>query len=239
MFKPNALYKFRLIILFSLLFSNNSFAGKTLICATTHYPPYTIFDESNNTFTGLDMAIINPVFKQLQLEVKIVNIPWARLKKEIDKNTYDCYFSLAKLQNREQFLEYSNIPTHITRISIFHPKNKQNIDFSNKKVGIHRGINFHQDILSFYGLQHSVFHKLPSNEILFQMLHHQRVDAVVTSKAVGEYILKNQYADFAVDILDIAEYKLAVYLAFKKGVVDISTVNKALFKIINSPKTKP
>ncbi|MBA6224895.1 transporter substrate-binding domain-containing protein [Colwellia sp. MB02u-18] len=240
MFKHNACYKFTLVILLSLLIPNHSFAAvKTLTCATTHYPPYTIFDQSNDRFTGLDMAIIDPVFKQLNYDVKIVNIPWARLKKEIKKNTYDCYFSLAKLKDREQFLEYSNKPTHISRISIFYPENLQTSDLSGKKVGVYRGINFHQDILSFNGLRTSDFHELPSNEVLFQMLSLKRLDAVVTSKVVGKYILQNQYVDFKVEVLDIAEYKLPVYLAFKKGVIDINRVNTVLLKVINSLKPVP
>lgn len=233
-FKQDIFYKFFLFILLILLISTHSFAAeKTLTCATTHYPPYTIFDKSNNTFTGLDMAIIDPVFKQLNLDIKIVNLPWIRLKQEIKKNTFDCYFSLAKINDRELFLEYSNIPTHITTISIFHSKKLKNNDFSNKQVGIHRGINFHLDILAHYNLQHADFHRLPSNEILFKMLQRKRIDAVVTNKVVGEYILKNQYADFDVGVLEINEYRLPVYLAFKKGVIDINSVNKALFNIIN------
>ena len=67
------------------------------------------------------------------------------------------------------------------------------------------------------------------------MLHRKRVDAVVTSKAVGEYILKNQYKAFDIGVLDINEYRLPVYLAFKKGVLDINLVNKTLLAILNPP----
>tara|TARA_R110000787_G_scaffold14277_9_gene44145 strand:+ start:1699 stop:2427 length:729 start_codon:yes stop_codon:yes gene_type:complete len=235
MFKQHISYKLTLIILFHLFLSNRSFAAKTLVCATSHYPPYTIFDQANNTFTGLDMAIIVPLFKQLNYDVKIVNLPWARLKKEIKNNHYDCYFSLAKFKYREELLEYLNIPTHTTKIAIFHQKSLKDINFKNKTVGVHRGINFHRDILALYGLQHADFHRLPSNETLFQMLHRKRVDAVVTSKAVGEYILKNQYKAFDIGVLDINEYRLPVYLAFKKGVLDINLVNKTLLAILNPP----
>lgn len=228
-----------LVTVFFIFIPTQAIAALNKItCATTHYPPYTIFNKSSQTFTGLDMAIITPLFIQLNYDVKIINLPWARLKKEIVKNTYDCYFSLAKFKYREETLEYSSIPTHVTRVSIFHPKKEKNISFKNKNVGIHRGINFHNDILSFYDLRDAKFHRLPSNKALFQMLYRRRIEAVVTSKLVGEYILANQYANFSVDVLDIEEYKLPVYIAFKKGVVNISQVNEALTKILNETEPK-
>lgn len=234
MFQTFYLYKFSTFILLFLFIVNNlNAAEKTFICATTHYPPYTIYDNKDDTFSGLDMLIINPLFKQLNVDIEVVNLPWARLKQEIKKNTYDCYFSLAKYSNREEFLEYSNLPTHITTIAIFHSDDISSVDFSNKNIGVHRGITVPNDILPLYGLHEANFKKLQSNEILFQMLYRKRVDAVMTNKIVGEHILKTQYEGFFVNALELKTYKIPVYLAFKKGVVDIDKVNNTLFKILN------
>ena len=238
MLKELNVSKFILAAIIFILMTKSAFSAQKLTCATTHYPPYTIFDESTQTFSGLDVDIIAPLFEQLDIDVKIVNLPWARLKQEIKSFRYDCYFSLGKFEDRESFLEYSNSPTHITSIAIFYPKNLEKIDFSIKTVGVHRGINIHKDIPSSYGLQSSTFHKLPSNEVLFKMLQSGRVDAIVTSEVVGEYFSKNIFPDFSVEKLTIDEYELPVYLAFKKGVVDINKVNHALFKIKASIKNK-
>jgi ABC-type amino acid transport substrate-binding protein len=232
------LLKVSLLILISLIIAKPCFSVQKLKCATTNYPPYSIFDKSTDTFTGLDLDIVLPLFEQLGIEVDIVNLPWARLKKEIPKGDYDCYFSLGKFKDREQFLEYSNLPMHITSIAIFYIENQGGIDFSKKIVGVHRGINIHENIPPTYGIQSSTVHKLPSNEVLFKMLYTGRVDAVVTNKVVGKYILKQMDVNFSVDILDIEEYKLPVYLAFRKGVVDISQVNKMLLKIKTSTPSK-
>lgn len=234
MFKKIAPYKLSLAIFFSFFIMKPSISAQKLTCATTHYPPYTIFDELTNTFSGLDNDIINPLFEQLEIDVTIVYLPWARLKKEIKKGHYDCYFSLGKFEDREKFLEYSNLPTHITTLAIFYPKHKGNIDFSSKIVGIHRGINIPENTPYSYGIQSSTVYKLPSNEVLFQLLQNGRIDAVVTSKVVGEFILKRMDANFSVEILDIEEYQLPVFLAFKKGVIDINNVNNALIKIKKS-----
>ncbi|WP_170246324.1 substrate-binding periplasmic protein [Colwellia hornerae] len=231
MVKKLGLYKLSLTIFFVLFITKPSFSAQKLTCATTHYPPYTVFNESTKTFSGSDIDIITPLFEQLKIDVKIINLPWARLKKEIKKNRYDCYFSVGKFEYREKFLEYSNLPTHITTIAIFYPKHGSAIDFKNKTVGVHRGINIHKNIPASYGLESAIFHQLPSNEVLFDMLQNGRIDAIVTSKVVGEYIYKNMEANFDLAVLDIEKYKLPVYLAFKKDVIDISKVNNVLLKM--------
>lgn len=220
-----------LFLLFSLMASSNAKAAKKLTCATTHYPPYTIFDESKNEFIGSDITLLQLLFKNIDLDVEVVNLPWARLKKEIKKNHYDCYFSLGKLPNREVFLDYTDTPTHITKIAIFSARDNKKLDLTNKIVGVHRGINFHLDIAHLHQLENASFKKLPSNDVLFKMLINERLDAVITSKVVDEHILINQHPDFMANITNITRYQLPTYIAFKKDTIDISVVNKALLKI--------
>mgnify|MGYP007055204910 CR=1 FL=1 len=69
------------------------------------------------------------------------------------------------------------------------------------------------------------------------MLERKRLEAVVTSEDVGEYILKNQHSKLSYEKLVIEEYQLPVYLAFRKGVIDISKINAELAKVINSRKS--
>jgi ABC-type amino acid transport substrate-binding protein len=225
------------IILFTLFFAgNSSLSAQTLNCATTHYPPFTIFDDATNKFSGLDMDIVNPVFKNLNIKLKVANLPWARLKNEIELNKFDCYFSVGKFTNREVFLDYTDVPTHITKIAIFFRQSddKFETNFSDKVVGIHRGINLHRDIPQKYGIHSSKLHQLPSNDVLFEMLERGRLDVVVTSKDVGEYILQKQHSQLEIEKLVIDDYQLPVYLAFRKGVIDVSRVNSELIKVINS-----
>lgn len=225
-----------LFLLFSLLISSSAEAAKKLTCATTHYPPYTVFDESKNEFVGSDMALLQMLFKSLDLDVEVVNLPWARLKQEIEESRYDCYFSLGKFPNREVYLDYTSTPIHMTKIGVFTPKNSKRLDLTKKVVGVHRGINFHLDITNLHQLENATFKKLPSNDVLFKMLIHERLDAVITSKVVGEYVLKNYYPNFMVDVTSISHYQLPTYIAFKKGTTDISVINKPLLKI---KKTHP
>jgi ABC-type amino acid transport substrate-binding protein len=138
------------------------------------------------------------------------------------------------------------VPTHVTKIAIFYRKSEglPETNFSQKVVGIHRGIILYRDILQKFGIHESTLHKLPSNDVLFEMLALQRFDVVVTSKDEGEYILRKHHSKIEIQIqiqiqiqiekLVIDDYQLPVYLAFRKGVVDIKRVNEALLKVTNS-----
>ncbi|GHE90684.1 hypothetical protein GCM10011501_20110 [Thalassotalea profundi] len=179
------------------------------------------------------MAIINPLFENLNLTIKVKNLPWARLKEEIKHNKFDCYFSLAKFSDRELHLTYTEIPIHITQLAIFYtkPNETNKMNFSDHIIGIQNGIDIDKDIPEKYGISEAKIHRTGSNENLFKMLSLNRVNAVITNKVVGENILKNNYSALAVKQLVIEEYQLPVYLAFHKNTLDVNKVNLALSKL--------
>lgn len=222
-----------LLILFAFLISFNSTAQDTLKCATTHYPPYTIYDAKNNTFSGLDMDILNKLSKNLEVKFSVDNLPWSRLKNEISKGRYDCYFSLGKFKNREKYLEFTSEPMHITKVAIFYTKGIpfEETNFNGKEIGVHRGINLHKEIKLPHNLAQANIRKLHSNEALFEMLRLNRLEAVITSYEVGKYLLKVSSIENSFTALVIDSYELPVFLAFRKNKVDISKFNTALKKI--------
>ena len=227
-------------ILWVYIISPFSYSKETLKCATTHYPPYTIYDSKSSNFSGYDMDIINAFAKNLNIEISVANLPWARLKLEIKKNNYDCFFSLAKLEYREDYLDFTTVPIHVTKIGIFYPKNIEfeSIDFSQKVIGIHRGINFHEDITHPKNFQLAKFHKLQSNEVLFEMLESKRVDMVLTSMAVGQFLLEKNNINEKFNMFEVEGYQLPVYIAFTKGKFDLQTFSSTLEFVISESKTK-
>ena len=150
-----------IILVTVLCVGNSSLSAKTLNCASTHYPPFTIFDDAIGKFSGLDMDIVNPLFNNLNIKLKVANLPWARLKNEIELKNFDCYFSLGKFDYRDVHLDYTEVPLHITNIAIFYRKSGDRLEttFADKVVGITRGINLHRDIPHTYGLHLSNLQK--------------------------------------------------------------------------------
>jgi ABC-type amino acid transport substrate-binding protein len=221
------------LLLFAFFVSFKPFAQQTLKCATTHYPPYTIYDPKNNTFSGLDMDIIYELSNDLDVKFSIDNLPWPRLKSEISKGKYDCYFSLGKFKNREEYLEFTSIPMHITKIAVFYTKGVsfEDINFKGKEIGVHRGINLHKEVQLPPNLGLASIRKIHSNEALFEMLRLNRLDAVLTSHEVGKYLLKVSSIEDNFSALVIEGYELPVYLAFTKNKVDVNRFNTALRKL--------
>ena len=98
-----AIFLFLALTLPSLLLAAPS---KTLRCVTTHYPPFTIFDEKSDTFTGLDIEYLTFIERNLNLKIDVIHLPWARVKKEMALGYYDCYFSLANTEERAKYLDF-------------------------------------------------------------------------------------------------------------------------------------
>lgn len=234
--KKCILFKVMSYLLLSLL-SFELLAMEHIKCATTHYPPYTIFNPDTDSFSGLDMEIMNKLSNKLGIKTSVVNLPWVRLKEEIKKGNFDCYFSLGKFQHRERHLDYTTTPMHITKVAIFTRHNKaiNQINFSNMEIGVHRGINLHKEVQLPLSMKSATFRKILSNEALFQMLLKNRLEAVITSYEVGKYLLdtssaKNKYSAVVID-----GYELPVYLAFTKGKFRIEKFNSALSSISKTP----
>lgn len=234
-FKSVQLYvKFFLMILSIVMtvLSSNAYAKKSLNCATTHYPPYTIYNSENRSFSGLDMKVINALSTDLGIKFKVDNLPWARLKNEISKGRYDCYFSLGKFLNREKHLDYTSTPMHVTKVAIFHKGSKpiEQINFKNKEIGVHRGINLHKEIRLPSNFNEANIRKINSNESLFHMFELNRLEAVITSYEVGKHLLSNGSYKTQYSVFIVEGYELPVYLAFTKGRVELEKINVALEK---------
>jgi len=134
----------RAVLMFlALTFSQLLLAApnKTLRCATTHYPPFTIYDEQTNTFSGLDIEYLRFIERNLNLNIDVVHLPWARIKKEMTLGYYDCYFSLANNKERSQYLDFTSEPLHITQFGLFGKTKEQlnTTDLSAARIAMLRG----------------------------------------------------------------------------------------------------
>jgi len=218
-----------ILLIFALVASSLAVAesGKTLRCVTTHYPPYTIFDEQKNTFTGSDIDLINYLKQSLGLNIKVIHLPWARVKKEMILNYYDCYFSLATNTLREKHLEFTQHPTHVTKFGLFAlDKNSlNNEDFSHTRVAMLRGVALPNEIADKYKiLPKNIIHSLSTSDS-FKLLEKKRVDYVITNYQAGLWFAKNNTGIYA---RQFDESSLPVYIAFKPGVVDINIINEQI-----------
>ena len=217
-----------LLLLLAFSFSSLLLAApnKTLRCATTHYPPFTIYDDETHTFTGIDIDYLAFIERNLNLNIEVVHLPWARIKKEMKLGYYDCYFALANNTERAQYLEFTTEPLHTTQFGLFSTeKANLNNDLSNSRIAMLRGVKLPSVLAKEYNIKQSNFMHSLSTKATFDLLDKQRVDYAITNYQAGLWYskgYKNIYAK------QLEGYALPVYIAFKHGVVDTALVDEQI-----------
>ena len=217
-----------LLLLLAFSFSSLLLAApnKTLRCATTHYPPFTIYDDETHTFTGIDIDYLAFIERNLNLNIEVVHLPWARIKKEMTLGYYDCYFALANNTERAQYLEFTTEPLHTTQFGLFSTqKANLNNDLSNSRIAMLRGVKLPNVLAKEYSIKQSNFMHSLSTKATFDLLDKQRVDYAITNYQAGLWYskgYKNIYAK------QLEGYALPVYIAFKHGVVDTALVDEQI-----------
>ncbi|MDP5131613.1 MAG: transporter substrate-binding domain-containing protein [Paraglaciecola sp.] len=208
---------------------------KEMVCLTTHYPPYTIYREKQRDFVGRDMHYLNQLASRLNWHLTVLNFPWGRVKLEIEKDQYNCIFSLAYNQRRSEFLDYTAHPLHVTQYAVFYAKQHAQIQQKNlagKVVAVLRGIPLDEHVLNKYGLGQATIIYLDSNETLLEILTTGRVDASVLNDEVGRFLLERSSFKHNIDSFVVSEFELPVYLAFRKGTVDMPVIDATLTQIM-------
>lgn len=164
-----AIFLFLALTLPSLLLAAPS---NTLRCVTTHYPPFTIFDEKSDTFTGLDIEYLTFIERNLNLKIDVIHLPWARVKKEMALGYYDCYFSLANTKERAKYLDFTSVPLHTTKYGLF-ALNKDKLltdDLSNTPIAMLRGVALPEVIAKKYSLDENNLLRSLSTKDTFELL---------------------------------------------------------------------
>ncbi len=206
-------------------------------CVTTHFPPYAIYDDASQTFSGMDVDIVNHLASTLNWQLKIRYLPWARIKKGIDNQEFECVFSLAKTPLREQQLTFTQLPMHTTEYAVFTKapwQVKHLQELNGKLLGVKRGITPAREVQDKIdaGDVHAIYAN--DDEALFTMLEKGRIDAIVTNRLVGRYVAK-QLGVKRLKSYTLETVWLPTFLAFKPGVVKIKEINNAMLALMYSP----
>lgn len=232
-------YLHYLLGLFALSYFINSTAQSAEViemdCATTHYPPCAIYDPQKDEFSGRDIDILNRLEEMLNWKVRTFNLPWGRVKMEVAKNNYDCFFAMAYEAQRAEYVDYTHYPLHTTRYGVFYKASNpivENKNFAGLSIGLLRGIPLAPAVLKMYGVENSHIVYLDSNETLLAMVKLGRVDASITNYDVGHYILAEMEGPKDIASYVIDGYLLPVYLVFKKGRQDIKKIDQVLSTLV-------
>lgn len=226
------LFRVRLVLLLSTLFTVPTFAQQSVGCVTTHYPPFTIFNEGSPP-TGRDIGLLRGLFKAMNWDVEFIDIPWGRLKRSINSEPFQCYFSLANIEDRSDHLTFSSVPLHVTQYALFYRASIPESQLQNwrgLRIGGVRGITVSDKFIRQYNIKPDDFIYLDSNESLVEMLNRGRIDAFVTNQIVGN-MLTRHHQD--IDSFVISTLDVPVYLAVDKSMnIDMTKVDELLTKLV-------
>lgn len=223
------------LVLFALTFSCGSQAKSTDVqqikCATTHYPPFAIYNQQNGTFVGQDLDILHAVGEKLNWQFKVHNLPWGRVIAEIEKDHYECFFAMAYHAHRAEHVDYTQYPLHVTRYGVFYKNTNHKVATKNLaglSVALLRGIDLTAPVLKMYGLEEAQLVYLDSNKAMLAMVELDRVDAAITNIDVGKYVLSSMEELQNFTSFEVEGYSLPVYLVFKKGKHDLDKINAVM-----------
>lgn len=223
-----------LLMFLALTFSQLLLAAPNnpLRCVTTHYPPFTIYDEQTNTFTGLDIEYLEFIERNLNLNIDVVHLPWARIKKEMTLGYYDCYFSLANNKDRAKYLDFTSEPLHTTQFGLFtiHKASQLTDDLSAERIAMLRGVALPNIIAAHYNIDDSNLMRSLSTKATFELLDKNRVDYAITNYQAGLWHAKNHKN---ITAKQLNEFALPVYIAFKHGVINTKLVDEQIIRFKN------
>jgi ABC-type amino acid transport substrate-binding protein len=166
-----------------------------LTCASTAFEPYVI--EKDQRIYGVDVEVVQAVGKRMGIDIEFVMIPWKRLEQEVKFGNATCVAAYFRTPEREEYMDFSNVPLHITAYTLFTHREKfpamTFADIKGWSVGVNRGFKTTTDFEAAVYEKRILQVELNSTDQGFDMLHLNRLDAVLTNLHVGQYLTRVKY----------------------------------------------
>ncbi len=215
----NTVLKLWFSLMFCLLLcSQGVSAEQPLLIVLDNWAPYGF--EENGVQKGMDLEVVNAVFKKMGRSVKFEIYPWKRCISMIEQKTTDMILDISITPERREFLYYPDEPISIGTTVFFIKKNKK-ISFSKLedlyklRIGAMSGYEYCDEIDQSPIGKNAV--RLNKLEQSFNMLFEDRIDAVIEVDAVGYYTANNMKIIDKINIIPKAKYCTGGnYLAFAK-----------------------
>jgi len=237
--KSELISKCRNFLLLTMVFTQFLFTSsyaKELVFAAADSKPTAYME--NGKVTGQLVDIVNEAFLRIGHPIKIRLMPWARCLKEARLGNIDGVFSSFKLQEREAFLTFTDIPI-ITQVEAFFVRADSELKFDgnltklkNVKIGVIRGTSYGDKIDNVIndGTWKNV-QKSNNIDSMIAMLVEQRFDLMPSYRHVALSAAKRAGVIDNIKELSPSVDAIPSYLAFSKK-HDCSEVIKAFNKAI-------
>lgn len=224
-----------LITLCSLILTTTGFC-KTIEIVTTDFPPYVYIE--NNEIKGFNVDLLKEIFKQMDMEIKIKIMPWARALSRIEKGETDAMFPLFKTKEREIFTDYSDaFTTEDTALFVLKDSpikwNGNLNDLTQYRFGRVRGYSSGTKIDELIKENKIILDEVDKTNKNIKKLLGGRFDIMIEAQYVALHELNKMGKSDKVRMLAIVQQNLS-HLGFSKKRNHISTIhnfNKILIKM--------
>ncbi len=153
-----------------------------------NYPPYEYV--KNGIPTGYNVDIIHAIAREMNLNVRILPGPWSQVRQELEQGKCDVLLGMYQSKQRETRVDFA-----IYHSVVFHDvflaqgiKLTHLSDLRTKRVGVQRG-----DIMHDFALREKISRRLilaQDTSELFAKLERGEIDAALTSKIQGLYLIR-------------------------------------------------
>ena len=219
--------KFIFALLLYTIFSNTVHADPLKLVAL-QYPPYVYAEDGE--IKGIATQMVRTIFDELEVEVEIEILPWARALRALKYKTADGVFTIFRTKERLAFLDYPNQPLINQRISLYVHRDS-NIEFNGNleslyqhRIGLTRSVSYGS--IFDASKQHFVNSIIVNDEISkFDLLAIGRTELLISNQDAAEYYIEKQGFSGKFRRLTPALESVPSYLALTK-----SSEHKALLE---------
>ncbi|MCX4027193.1 transporter substrate-binding domain-containing protein [Endozoicomonas sp. SM1973] len=180
-------YKVIALLIYCLFATSSLSYSAPFKIATFHFPPYEYTTDEG--ITGISVDIVKAVFKEMEVEFKLIELPWSRGLRAIKKGNIDCFFEVLWKQEREAYMDYAK-EVLMPETASFFVLAKSSIQFTRGfsslaqyKIGMRQDFSYGSSFdKSVDSNQFKIIIKRTKNEDLLRMLNTGEIDLLIGDK---------------------------------------------------------
>lgn len=220
----------KLIILFMMIISTLSFAGKKLYVGTNaEFKPYEYLERDK--ITGFDIDFMDAIGKEIGYEVHWVNMGFDGLLPALQMKKVDAVIAgMSQTPERQKAVDFS-MPYMFTKSEHYVIVNENSTivkkeELKDKKVGVQIGTIQEEFTIALGGIP-QIYNAWTG---ALMDLQQDKISAVIIADVSGNAYLENMKGLKKVDI--VVDSQPGASIAFRKGETDlVKAVNEAILKL--------
>ena len=164
----------------------------SLKCGTNSFPPFGY--EHEGRAAGVEVDLVKEMGRRLGIAVEVDIYPWPRMLKMMQNGQLDCMFAAFYTPEREQYMSYTRMPIHVSRLALYTRKDRvfefrALEDLKGKRIGILR--DFKTVAVLDQRLDEGFADVIYGKDFnqLFDLLEADRVEVVIVNHHVGDHLI--------------------------------------------------